>query len=141
MHKWGFPGGPVIKNPPANAEDMSLSSKEPACQSRRYKRCRFDPWVWKILWRRAWELAPYSCLENPMNRWAWRAAVHRVTQGWTRLKKHHTHAHTPGRFRTPGKAEPVHHNSRKPTCRQRPSTAKKKFKKNFKKMAWVEIWI
>ena len=25
----------------------------------------------------------YSCLENPMNRGAWWAAVHSVTQSWT----------------------------------------------------------
>ena len=28
----------------------------------------------------------YSCLENPMDRGAWRATVHRVTKGWTQLK-------------------------------------------------------
>ena len=27
--------------------------KEPACQCRRHKRHRFDPWVRKIPWRRA----------------------------------------------------------------------------------------
>ena len=27
----------------------------------------------------------YSCLENPMDRGAWWAAVHRVTKSWTRL--------------------------------------------------------
>ena len=27
----------------------------------------------------------YSCLENPMDREAWKAAVHGVTEGWTRL--------------------------------------------------------
>ena len=27
----------------------------------------------------------YSCLENPMDRGAWWAAVHRVTMSWTRL--------------------------------------------------------
>ena len=27
----------------------------------------------------------YSCLENPMDRGAWQATVHRVTQSWTRL--------------------------------------------------------
>ena len=27
----------------------------------------------------------YSCLENPMDRGAWRATVHRVTNSWTRL--------------------------------------------------------
>ena len=28
----------------------------------------------------------YSCLENPMDRGAWQATVHRVTKSWTRLK-------------------------------------------------------
>ena len=31
-----------------------VSGKEPACQCRRCKRHRFDPWVGKIPWRRAW---------------------------------------------------------------------------------------
>ena len=35
-----------------------LSGKESACQSRRCKRCRFDPWVRKILWRRKWQPTP-----------------------------------------------------------------------------------
>ena len=34
------------------------SSKEPACQCRRHKRCGFNPWVRKIPWRRAWQLTP-----------------------------------------------------------------------------------
>ena len=29
----------------------------------------------------------YSCLGNPMDRGAWRAAVHRVTKRWTQLKR------------------------------------------------------
>ena len=29
----------------------------------------------------------YSRLENPVDRGAWRAAVHRITQSWTRLKR------------------------------------------------------
>jgi len=33
----------AVKNPPANAGDM---------------RCEFNPWVWKIPWRRAWEPTP-----------------------------------------------------------------------------------
>ena len=32
-----------------------LSGKEPTCQCRR---CRFDPWVRKIPWRRKWQPAP-----------------------------------------------------------------------------------
>ena len=29
----------------------------------------------------------YSCLENPMDREAWRAVVHRVKKSWTQLKR------------------------------------------------------
>ena len=36
--------------------------------------------------RRKWQLQ-YSCLENPRDRGAWWAAVYRVTQSWTRLKR------------------------------------------------------
>ena len=32
--------------------------KEPTCQCRRPKRFRFDPWVGKIPWKRAWQLTP-----------------------------------------------------------------------------------
>ena len=38
------PGGPVVRSPPANA--------------RRPQRRRFDPWVGKVPWRRAWQLTP-----------------------------------------------------------------------------------
>ena len=30
----------------------------------------------------------YSCLENPMDRGAWQAIVHRVTKSRTQLKRH-----------------------------------------------------
>ena len=30
----------------------------------------------------------YSCLENPMDRGAWRASVHGVAKSWTRLTEH-----------------------------------------------------
>ena len=34
------------------------SGKEPACQCRKHKSYRFDPWVRKMPWRRAWEPTP-----------------------------------------------------------------------------------
>ena len=40
----GFPGG--------------TSGKEHVCQCRRCKRLRFNPWVRKIPWRRAWQPTP-----------------------------------------------------------------------------------
>ena len=36
----------------------SASGKEPACQCRRHQRWWFNPWVRKILWRRAWQSTP-----------------------------------------------------------------------------------
>ena len=51
-----------------------------AYQCRRRKRPEFDPWVRKIPWRRAWQPLQYSCLENPMDRGVWWAAVHRVAK-------------------------------------------------------------
>ena len=41
---WGFPGG--------------TSGKEPTCQCRRHKRCKFSPWVRKIPWSRVWQPTP-----------------------------------------------------------------------------------
>ena len=45
------------------------SGKESACQYRKYKRHKFDPWVGKIPWRR--NPCQYSCLENPTDRGLW----------------------------------------------------------------------
>ena len=42
----------------ASNHQGGASGKEPACQCRRLKRCRFDPRVRKIPWRRAWQPTP-----------------------------------------------------------------------------------
>ena len=34
------------------------ASKEPACKCRRHVTCRFNPWVRKIPWQRAWQPTP-----------------------------------------------------------------------------------
>ena len=57
-------GGTSGKNPPTNAET----------QGRQVSPCREDPR------RRAGSPLQCSCLENPMDRGAWRAAVHGVTE-------------------------------------------------------------
>ena len=36
----------------------------------------------------------YSCLENPMDKGAWKAIIHGVTKSQTWLKNSHTHTHT-----------------------------------------------
>ena len=59
----GFPDALVVKNPLANAGDMGLipgSGRSPGGGNG-------NP-----LW--------YSCLENPMDRGAWQAAVHRIAE-------------------------------------------------------------
>ena len=68
----GFPGG--------------TSGKESTCPCGRWKRLGFDSWVQKIPWRRAWQHpVQYSYLENPMDRGAWKATIHRVTKSWSWL--------------------------------------------------------
>ena len=53
------------------------------CQCRKCKRLRFDTWVWKTPGKGNGNLLQYSCLENPMNRGAWRAMVHGLSKSWT----------------------------------------------------------
>ena len=50
-----------------------LSGKESACQCRR---CKLDPWVRKISWRRTWQPTLVFSLGNPMDSGAWQATVH-----------------------------------------------------------------
>ena len=62
-HPAGFPGGSVVKNPPANAGDVGSipgSGRIPAEGNGNPLQC--------------------SCLENPMNRGAWRAMVYGVAR-------------------------------------------------------------
>ena len=49
------------------------------CLQRRRSGC--DPWVGKIPWRRKWQPTPvFLPRENPLDRGAWQATVHRVTR-------------------------------------------------------------
>ena len=64
----------VVNNPPTNAAEAGLS-----CGSGRTPR------------RRNGNALQYSCLENPMEREAWRAIVHRVAKSRTQLKQLSTH--------------------------------------------------
>ena len=52
--------------------------------------------VRKIPWRRVWQPTPVSCLENPIDRGAWRARVPRVAKSPTWLKWLSTHSCTVG---------------------------------------------
>ena len=64
----GFPGGSMVKNPPANAGDMSLI-----------------PGLERFLREGNGNPLQYSCLGNPMDRGARWATVHGVTKNKTQL--------------------------------------------------------
>ena len=61
----------VVKILPANARDVRDTGLIPGSG--------------RLPWRRAWQPTPYSCLENPRDRGAWRATVQRVAKSRTRL--------------------------------------------------------
>ena len=65
--EWWHDESPVLwcraLRPPHRAylfKHIKLIGREPACQCRRHKRCRFDPWVRKVPWRRKWQPTPVS---------------------------------------------------------------------------------
>ena len=68
------------------------SGKDPACQCRSHTRCRVNLWVRKIPGGRHDNPLHYSCLENPMDRGAWWATIHRVTKSQRQLKWLRMHA-------------------------------------------------
>ena len=59
----GFPGGSVVKNPPANAGDMGSTPGS----GRSPREGNGNP-------------LQYSCLENPIDKGAWWATVHGVAK-------------------------------------------------------------
>ena len=78
---------PIDGSPPASpipgilqARTLEWVAISFACQCKRHKRCGFDPWMGKMPWRKACNSLQYSCLENPMDRGAWWATVHRVAE-------------------------------------------------------------
>ena len=64
----GFLGSSVVKNLPANAEDMSLI-----------------PGLGRSPGKGNGNPLQYSCLGNPMDRGAWQATVHGVAESQTQL--------------------------------------------------------
>ena len=65
-HKWGFPGG--------------TSSKESACHTEDIRDMSLIPGSGRSPGWRHGNPLQYSCLENPMDKGAWRAIVHKVTK-------------------------------------------------------------
>ena len=87
VNEWlGFPRG-------------AAGGKEPTCQCRREKRCRFHPCIRKVPWRKARNPLQYSSLKNPMDRGSGWATVHRVAKSRTQIKQLSTHVHTTDYFK------------------------------------------
>ena len=74
----GFPGGAVVKNLPTNAGDTGDLSSIPG-SGRSLGGGNDNP-------------LQYSCLENPMDRGAWRAIVQRFAKSWA-WRRNWTHIH------------------------------------------------
>ena len=64
----GFPGGSVVKNPPANAQDTGSIPGSGRCPGGGND----NP-------------LQYSCLRNPLDRATWQATVHGVAESQTGL--------------------------------------------------------
>ena len=64
----GFPGGSVVRNPPANVGDAGSIPGLRRCPGEG----NGNP-------------LQYSCLENPMDRGAWQATVHEIAKSQTQL--------------------------------------------------------
>ena len=71
----GFPGGSFGKEFACNAEDLGSI-----------------PGLGRSSGEGNGSPLQYSCLENPMDRGAWQATVHRVAQIWRQLKQLSMHA-------------------------------------------------
>ena len=69
MNIWDFPGGSDSKESACNAGDVRNAGSIPDLG-------RFPG---------GGNSLQYSCLENPMDRRAWRATVHGVAKSWTQL--------------------------------------------------------
>ena len=68
--------------------------KEPAWQCKRCERCQFDPWVWKIPWRRARQLAPVFLPREPNGQrslpgWLGSIGLQRIGYDWSDLAHKH----------------------------------------------------
>ena len=66
IYIYSFPGGSVVKNLPANAGDA--------------RNIVLIPRLGRSPWRRNSNLLQYSCLKNPVDRGAWQATVHGITE-------------------------------------------------------------
>ena len=74
VFKNGFPGGAVVKNPPANAGDIRGADLIPGSER--------SPGVGNC------NPIQYSCLENSMDRGTWGATVHEIAKSRTQLSMH-----------------------------------------------------
>ena len=75
-----------------------VSGREPACQCRRHKRRRFDPWVRKIPWSRKRQPTPVFLSGEFHGQRSLRATVYGVAKSQTWLKWLSLHAGDSGRF-------------------------------------------
>ena len=64
-----------------------LSGKIPACQGRGHRKCGFNPWIRKILWKKKWQPTPVF-LPEKSNEQRSLVGYHKVSRSWARLSTH-----------------------------------------------------
>ena len=72
VYTGSFPDSSVVKNPPDNVGDAGDKGSIPG--------------LGRSPGKGNGNQLQYSCLENPMDRGAWRPTVHEVAKSWTLLK-------------------------------------------------------
>ena len=83
-----FPGGPVVRG----ASQVWLNSRESACSTRDTGDMDSIPGLGRSPEEGHGNMLQYSCLENPVDRGAWRATLHGIAKSQTRLKPLSTHS-------------------------------------------------
>ena len=94
---WGDVSESPGTTPGSRGVPFTWQCEESTCQCGRHSRGGLNPWLGKIPWNRNGNPLQDSCLENPVDRGAWRAAVHGITESDI---TGHTHAQqwVPGCF-------------------------------------------
>ena len=82
---WRIPGRGEPGGLPSIWSQSRTLLKRLSSNSSRSWWLKFNPWVWKIPWRRKWLPTPIFFPGEFLGRGVWWATVHKITKSWTRL--------------------------------------------------------
>ena len=94
-HDWSVLAAAAAASPwekATNLLQVVLAVKNPSANAGGVRAVGSIPWLRRFPGLGNGNPHQYSCLENPVDKGAWRAMVHRITKGWTLLKWLSMHA-------------------------------------------------